>query len=144
MNGVLAAEGNIEWSEVVGLPGHDGMRFRGRRAQANWFYAAIPTPNLRDDVTTTSQWMSERRARLARVMVRYATDPEVTISGMRVFDGDRDTGFPFPSLPSGPNFSFFEHPTPPEVGSCICVEFHVEFNAEGTILFSSVGCDFII
>jgi hypothetical protein len=153
MDGAQAPEGShIEWSDVVGLPGRDGMKFRGRPGpNFNTFFAAVPTPTVRDDADVWTG--AERRARLARVGIRFAADPGVTIIGLKVLDGAREIEFPFPDpLTLGGdaretwdrNINFFDDPALPWVDSCICIEFQVRFDSNGHITFTSVGGDFIV
>ncbi len=143
MNGVsLNGEGRIEWSDVVGLRDVIGARFRGRNNQTNTFYASVPTPVYRDNV----------RARLARVAVNFSADPGVVIEGITVSDGARALPFPFPPMALGgshcntwdANVNYFDHPSPPEIRSCIGLGFHVRFAEEGDIQFCVIGCDFLV
>ena len=144
MNGVFDREigGRIEWSDVVGLHRPHGVTYTGREHQTNTFFAVVPTPVWRDDV----------RAKLARVAVKFASDPGVSITGIHVSDGARDIPFAFPPMRLGgdhsltwePNVNFFEHPSPPDIESCVCVVLDVSFDREGDITFCAVGCDFIV
>jgi hypothetical protein len=144
MNGVLDRDTGCktEWSDVVGLHGPRGVTFAGRNRQTNTFYAVVPTPVWRDDV----------RAKLARVAIKFASDPGVVITGIRVSDGARDIPFTFPTMRLGgdhsrdwePNVNFFDNPSPPEIESCVCLIFDVSFDREGDITFCALGCDFIV
>jgi len=142
MNGVLDHGCRVEWSDVVGLHRPRGVTYSARGGQTNSFFAVVPTPVWRDEV----------RARLARVVVKFASDDGVVISGINVSDGARDIPFPFPTMRLGgdhsltwdPNANFFDHPSPPEIESCVCVAFDVRFDRAGEITFCAVGCDFIV
>jgi hypothetical protein len=143
MNGVTDTAGNIHWSDIVGLHRDGGVTFRGRAGNTNTFMVAVPTPVWRDGA----------RARLALVGMKFKTDPGVTFSGLRVFDGARDIGFPFPPMRGvggdhcltwEQNINWFNHPSQPEIETCVCVSFDVSFDREGDVTFCAVGCDFIV
>jgi hypothetical protein len=144
MNGVVDPDTRtrIEWSDVVGLHTEAGAIFTGRTNQINRFYASIPTPVWRDDV----------RAKLARVAVLFSTTSGVNITGIRVFDASVQIPYGFPPMSLGgnhceswdANVNYFDHPNPPDIRSCVCIEFQVLFANEGDIKFCSVGCDFIV
>lgn len=143
MNGVWDTAGHIDWSDIVGLHRDAGVTFRGRAGNSNTFMVAVPTPVWRDGV----------RARLAMVGIKFKTDPGVTFTGLRVSDGPRDIGFPFPPMRGvggahcdtwDENVNWFNHPSQPEIESCVCINFDVSFDREGDVTFCAVGCDFIV
>ncbi len=152
MNGATDTETRIpvEWSDIVGLRGLQGVTFRGRSGQTNAFYAVISTPVYRDENAALRG--DEVRARLARVGVKFNATSGVNITGMRIADGARQIPFPFPPMSLGgdhsltwdQNVNFFDHPAPPAIESCVCVEFQVRFSSEGDITFCAIGCDFIV
>jgi hypothetical protein len=152
MNGATDPETRIpvEWSDIVGLRGLQGVTFRGRSGQTNAFYAVISTPVYRDENAALRG--DEVRARLARVGVKFNATSGVNITGMRIADGARQIPFPFPPMSLGgdhsltwdQNVNYFDHPAPPAIESCVCVEFQVRFSSEGNITFSAVGCDFVV
>lgn len=154
MDGVFDDTGrHIEWSDVVGLHDVDGVTFRGRRDNINFFFASVPTPALREDAAVTSAWGTYLRAKLTRVLIRFSTHEGVWIRRMRVFDGARDLMYPFEGGPrlTGPhsndwvvNVNYFENPNPPEIFTGVCVVFDVKFDNDGDITFNSVGCDFLL
>jgi len=140
MNGVFAAEGHIEWSDVVGLHRDGGVTFRGRASNSNTFMVPVPTPVLRDGA----------RASLAMVGIKFRMDPGVRVSALRVFDGPTDIGLPFPGMGIPPgdhrftwieNINWFNHPGH-TIDSCVCLNFDVAFDREGDVEFCAIGCDF--
>jgi hypothetical protein len=167
MNGVptidsgSSAPGLIEWSDVVGLHGPEGVTFRGRGGQTtNQFFACVPTPAAQEDAAMTPTWGTYLRAGLARVLLRFKSDPGiVTITRMRVFDGANDYQYPFPRMSSAmglgltgdysntwlENINYFPNHNPLPLSPLytgVCIVFDVLFSAEGNITFNSVGCDF--
>ena len=141
MDGVedAALRTRIEWTDVVGYPGDNGITFTGRPNQTQRFYAPITTPCWRDD---------SGRAHLAMVGFLFTSDDHVPITQAQVFDGrDHSVDLPIEAI-SGPhvtlveNVNRFDLAAPPAINWGIAVAFSVSFNGEGSITFHAVGADF--
>jgi hypothetical protein len=130
------------WTDIVGLPASDGMKFRGQAGKTNTFMIPIPTLVYRDGV----------RARLARVALKFVAESGVNIIALRIADGARELPFGFPPMSLGgdhsltwdANVNYFENPAPPDIDTSVCIIVEVRFSQEGNITFCAAGCDVIV
>ena len=155
--------GDVDWSDVNGLPLGIGTKFRGKKSEdvgfggtrtqfslkPYWFHFSIPTPVVIGDPTLN-------RASLLAVFMLWAGAPPVILSAIHVWDGpQRIAILPVNSRPTGltgtggfadlvPGVTRFDMPAPMELKFSIGLSAGVMFEDDGDITFISAGANFDI
>ncbi len=139
-------------TDLVGFATGNGIRFRGKANQGNWFHFPIPTPEWRDDRPSGQQHarvirvfvlfkLFEESARLKSVHVwtgppnhrRYTKDVNVA--------GDRSTGIDWSGDPM--NANTWPVDGEPVAGYGLGISVYVHFgNRDGDVLFTAAGAHF--
>ena len=162
------SNGDVNWSDVNGLPRGWGATFRGRRSlfagfvgaihtgppdvadpfryslKGYWFHVPIPTPVIRDG----------RRSTLLRVFVLWEATGGVSPAVLHVWDGPiRIEMFPFTHGATGrcghngvadlvDGVTRFNLPAAREVLFGLALSVGVYFQEDGNITFCTAGADF--
>jgi len=129
------------WTDVVGLPSQNGMRFRGQSGKVNRLFVPLCVPLVIDDTM---------RAKVALLGIAFATDVGVEIYKVSVGSGPDDLLFEWPRILAGnaltgwvENLNYFRIDPPREVWGSLCIIFDVRFNREGNVTIAGVGCDLL-
>lgn len=133
------------WTDIVGLPQGPGKIFRGKQQTENFFHFCIPTPVI----------LNDRRVRIDRVFVLFASDPDVQVTKVYVFDGPK--AIDISAMPAGvsgrhdgtggladlqDNITRHAVESRPEIFWGVGISVQVRFSQEGNITFTAAGADF--
>ena len=139
MDNVVESNNRTAWTDIVGMHRDNGATFRGMGGNTNSFQVSIPTPCWRDGV----------RAQLAMVGLLFTSEPQVIITGIKLFDGPNQMPFSLPSMNvSGAhttlisNINRLDLPTPINILFGLGITIDVSFLQDGEITFHAFGADF--